>query len=158
MPTNPRQNTLITLYVNTRPVNGAGQRIPLTNSNIKDYVIIADTSGDIANDTGENVVNYESQVKSGGKVTWVGGVSNHDSGSRDFVIIRDVSVDPGNSGISTPASLPNPGPGTYAQANVTGSSGKDLRYTINFDINWINADGSTPPTGSFSIDPILKIH
>ena len=153
----PRKNTLILLYVNSRPTDAQGNRIPLTNGNIKDYVFFTDTSCDVTNDVGNNVDNYESNVEKGGTATWVGAVSNHTTAPRDYVIITGVVESDGSSGISPPVSLPAPGYGNHVQATVTGNKNDIVDYTINFNVWHVEVDGSKTFV-SLSIDPKLKIH
>lgn len=159
----PRNNTVIILYVKTRDKNGA--IINLDHTNIADNVTLGDTSGDALNDGGGNEAKYHTKVEKGGTVTWIGAIKNVDSAKRDFVIIKSITGITPHNGISTPRGGPSGGNDpSYFFANIPANPASDtVNYTVNFDVYWIDQGPDGNPVIvkkalGLSIDPQLRIH
>ncbi len=169
MPTNsspnldPRNNTIIFLYVMTRDDNG--NIIDLNQGNIANYVTMGDTSGDALNDDDGNERYYQTQVEKGGTVSWIGAIHNINSAKRDFVIINVVdSINPPN-GISTPRGGPSGGnDASYIIANIPQNpNATTVDYKVHFDVFWIDQGPNGNPVITkqvldLYIDPQIRIH
>ncbi|NNF34011.1 MAG: hypothetical protein HKN68_07875 [Saprospiraceae bacterium] len=159
----PRDNTVIILYVKTRDENGT--IINLDQTNIAANVTMGDTSGDALNDDDGNEQYYQTQVEKGGTVTWIGAINNVGSAKRDFVIITGITAITPPNGISTPRGGPSGGnDASYFLANIPANPTSDtVDYTVNFDVFWIDqgTDGNpviVQEAIGLSIDPQLRIH
>lgn len=145
--TTARRNTLIVLYVDTANI---------TEKTKYEYSLFRDSSGD----TGESAVNFESNVITGGYITWVGVARYPTQTPDDYVVITDIvekQHHPPQTYLTDITNEPKQ-PGTHVTAKVQPNipQGTEFDYSITFHVHKIIGGRDTKE--SYTIDPRLKIH
>jgi len=152
MSNTPKENTLVTLYVNTG-VPG------LSQGNIVDHVWMADSNGDIVDNNAGHVRNYITGVLSKGNVTWIPAVINIRNDPSDYVLITDVKISSGNDNKITISKMPTSKDPNHVNGKVSGNPGGDpFEYRILFTVSHVGNDGKRKPPQHFYIDPKIQIH
>lgn len=151
MPSTPKTNTIVTLYVNTGFPG-------LSQNNIRDHVWMADSNGDIVDNNAGNVANYTTGVLSKGNITWVPAVINIRTDPSDYVLITDVVINPDSSGKVNISKEPTANGPTHVNGKVSGNpSSTPFEYRIYFTVSHVE-NGIRKPLQSLYIDPKIRIH
>jgi hypothetical protein len=148
MPATPLTNTLVTLYVNTS--------VELTNNNIEENVLFADSDGD----TGGNSTDYTTNITKNGNITWTGAVQDIKTNPKHYVLIEKVTLSAGGKNklnLNDEPSSPANGNVTHINGRVTGNISDDpFSYSITFKVSQINSNNQRT-WNIFTIDPQLRI-
>jgi len=153
MPTPPKKNTIVTLYVNTAFPG-------LSQNNIEDHVWMADSNGDIVNNNAGRIANYTTDIIKNGNVTWVPAVINIRTDPSDYVFITDVVISSSNSNkmqISPEPTSSQSGNTTHVNGRANGDPGDILTYTIYFQVSHVEGGVRQPPL-ALNVDPKMQMH
>jgi len=149
MSAEPLKNTLVTLYVNTA--------VELTQSNIEDNVLFADSDGD---SDASSCADYTTEITKNGNVTWTGAVQDIRTYPKHYVLIQEVTMSEGNQSKVITSGKPSNNPNdniTHVNGSVNGNISPDpFSYSITLRVSQIGDDNQRT-WNTFTIDPRLKI-